>query len=98
MLRNAIGWGLHLLMNSFSKPPTSHGRKLAWHAQNNQLAHPQDLDLHNGRLPVSTSPDQQYQAIVDDYAIEHGSAQMHDATGALPGMTPRSWRLHVDTS
>lgn len=45
--------GLHLLMNSFTKPPASHGCEFARHAQDNQLAHPQDLDLHNGGLPVS---------------------------------------------
>ena len=42
---------VHLQLYRFSEPPACHGRQLARHAQNHQLPHPQDLDLHNGWLP-----------------------------------------------
>ena len=45
--------GLYLLVDSLSKPPARHGRQLTRDTENHQLTHPQDLDLHNCRLPAS---------------------------------------------
>ena len=68
----------HLLIDGRSQPAPGHGGQLSRHTEDHNLSNPQNLDLHDGRLPAACSDNC---SDVGQFALEHDQRRLHHAYG-----------------